>query len=284
MSRPALRYHGAKWRLAPWVIGHMPPHKVYVEPYGGAAGVLLRKPRSYSEVYNDLDGDIVTLFRVLRDPMQREALIEALTLTPYAREEFELAYEPADDPVERARRLYVRAEMGFGSAGATMGQTGFRVDTARQYGTAMHLWAQFPNSLAAIGQRFAGVLIEQRPALEVMQQHDGPDTLHYVDPPYVHSTRVLGAAGRRYYRHEMSDEDHAELLRVLMGLRGMVMLSGYGSALYRDALAHWHCERTMARMSAGSGTGLREECLWLNPACAAAVESAGFGLFEEATR
>ena len=91
VPRPALRYHGAKWRLAPWVIGHMPPHKVYVEPYGGAAGVLLRKPRSYSEVYNDLDGDIVTLFRVLRDPMRREALIEALTLTPYAREEFELA-------------------------------------------------------------------------------------------------------------------------------------------------------------------------------------------------
>ncbi|MDX3744916.1 DNA adenine methylase, partial [Pseudomonas sp.] len=119
ISAPVIRYHGSKFRLASWVTQYFPRHTCYVEPFGGAAGVLMQKPRSYAEVYNDLDGDVVNLFRVLQDPQARAALFEAVVLTPYARQEFERAWEPAEHPVERARRTIIRAQMGFGSAGAT---------------------------------------------------------------------------------------------------------------------------------------------------------------------
>ena len=158
--------------------------------------MLLQKERSYAEVYNDLDGDIVNFFQVLRDSSSRQKLLDAVMFTPYARAEFETAWEETADPVERARRTAIRAQMGFGSAGATKGETGFRIDTRRAYGTAQHLWAEYPQAIVAAGQRFQGVLIENRPALEVMRQHDAPDTLHFVDPPYLHGTRVLQANGQ----------------------------------------------------------------------------------------
>ena len=282
VTRPALRYHGAKFRIAPWMLRHFPPHGCYVEPFGGAAGVLLQKQRSYAEVYSDLDGDIVNFFRVLRDAGQRAALQELLALTPYARAEFDLAWEPTDDAIERARRLCVRAQMGFGSAGATKGVTGFRIDTKRACSTAQHLWMEYPDALAAVGARFAGVLIENRPALEVMPAHDGPDTLHFVDPPYVLGTRVLQGSGRGCYRHEMTDADHEELLATLLELEGMVIVTGYESDLYHDALRGWRVEKTDARISAGRGTAIRTEVLWMNSACAAALESAHGDLFSTA--
>lgn len=278
-SGPAVRYHGGKFRLAPWVIAHFPEHRFYTEPFGGAAGVLLQKPRSYSEVYNDLDGDMTNFFRVLRDPDLRAHLVEACVLTAYSREEFELAWEPAADPVERARRLCVRAQMGFGSGGATKSTTGFRIDCFREHGTAQHLWVRFPDNLRRVGERMTGVLIEQRPAVEVMQQHDSPETLHYVDPPYLHDLRVL--RGHGYYRHEMTDPDHQELLDVLPILRGMVVLSGYSSEMYDSALPEWQRVTTRARISAGRGTGLREEVLWISPRAWARLRRHG-DLFESA--
>ncbi|YCH23115.1 DNA adenine methylase [Pseudomonas sp. D1-3] len=267
ITAPVIRYHGSKFRLAPWVIEHLPEHTCYVEPFGGAGGVLMQKARAYAEVYNDLDGDIVNLFRVLQGEQSRAELIKAVTFTPYARAEFEIAWEPTDDPVERARRTIIRAQMGFGSAGATKGKTGFRIDTKREYGTAQALWAEYPESIAEIGQRLSGVLIENRPAIEVMRAHDARQTLHYVDPPYMHDTRYLGAKHGRYYRHEMTDEQHAELLAALLELEGMVVISGYPCELYDSMLLGWDRRETSARISAGRGTATRTECIWLNPAC-----------------
>lgn len=267
ITSPALRYHGAKFRLAPWVLKHFPEHRCYVEPFGGAAGVLLQKPRAYAEVYNDLDEDIANFFRVMRDRAQSDQLIQLLRLTPYARAEFDLAYEDCHEPVERARRTAVRACMGFGSAGATKGVTGFRIDTARPYGTAQHLWTRYPEQLGAVIERFQGVLIENRPAIEVMRQHDTPETLHFVDPPYVYATRSLRNVTQGCYRHEMNDEQHLELLATLKGLQGMVVLSGYPSSLYENELAEWQMSTTGARISAGRGTAIKTEVLWLNPAC-----------------
>lgn len=278
VTRPALRYHGGKFRLAPWILGFFPPHRIYAEAFGGAAGVLLQKPRSHGEVYNDLDGDIVNFFRVLRDPDQSARLIRACALTPYARDEFNLAWEPAEDPIERARRTAIRAQMGFGSAGATKGATGLRSDTQRRYTTAQMDWATYPDAIAHCAQRFVGVLIENRPAINVMQQHDTPETLHFVDPPYVHSTRVLRSQGG--YRHELSDDDHENLIAALFQLRGMVVLSGYESDLYMDTLRGWHVHRTAARISAGRGTAIRTEVVWLNPACAAALNRQHGSLFQ----
>lgn len=259
----------------------IPEHRCYVEPFGGAAGVLLQKPRSYAEVYNDLDGDVVNFFRVLRDPAMREELERRCVLTPYARSEFDQAWEPTSDAIERARRLAVRAQMGFGSAGATKGQTGFRVDTKRAYGTAQQLWAEYPRALAAAGQRFAGVLIENRPAIDVMQQHDAADTVHFVDPPYVLSTRVLQGGANGYYRHELSQEDHEDLLAALLQLEGMVVVSGYETDLYHDTLRGWRVHRTPSRISAGRGTAVRTEVVWVNAACCAALDQRPGGLFAQ---
>lgn len=269
--RPVLRYHGAKFRLAPWIISHFPEHRVYVEPFGGAGGVLVRKPRAYSEVYNDLDGDVANLFRVMRDPDARQRLTEAIVFTPYARTEFEAAFEPIDDPVERARRLVIRAMMGFGSAGATKETTGFRIDTKREYETAQQLWAMYPDNLAAVGLRLTDVLIENRPALDVIRAHDTAATLHYIDPPYLPDLREQRNASTAY-RHEMSVDDHLQLLEALRGLSGMVVLSGYPSALYDQNLLGWEKRATGARIAAGRGTAVRHEVLWLNPACVASLQ------------
>jgi DNA adenine methylase len=277
IERPALRYHGAKFRLASWIIRFFPPHRIYTEAFGGAAGVLLHKARAHGEVYNDLDGDVVCFFRCLRDPSMREQLIEVCRFTPYARAEFELAWELSTDPVERARRVAVRAQMGFGSAGATKGSTGLRSDLKRRFTPAQQDWAAYPAAIRAAGERFSGVLIENRPAIDVLQQHDGPDTLHYVDPPYVHATRVMRKQGG--YRHELGDEDHEELLEALQELQGMVVLSGYDSDAYRSALSNWKKYTTESRISAGRGTAIRTECVWLNPACSAALNHGCAGLF-----
>ena len=265
MTHPFMRYHGGKFRLAHWIISHMPNHTCYTESFGGAAGVLLQKPKSYAEVYNDLDGDIVNLFRVVRDKQLCELLKEQLLLTPYARDEFELANLESDDPVERARRTIIRAEMGFGSAGATKGCTGFRIDTKRQYGTAQALWAKYPERISNICQRLTNVLIENKPAIDVIQNHDAPTTLHFVDPPYVFDTRYAGAAAGRVYKHEMDNSQHEELLQCLVNVQGMVLLSGYPSDLYNDLLTKWRCVTTTARIAAGRGTDTRTECLWINP-------------------
>lgn len=282
VKRPALRYHGGKFRLASWLLQFFPAHGCYVEPFGGAAGVLLRKPRAYAEVYNDLDGEIVNFFRVLRDPVMRADLIEACRLTPYARDEFDLSYEPTDDALERARRTCVRAAMGFGSAGATKASTGFRTDTRRKYGTAQHNWADYPGALGAIGERFSGVLIENRDAIDIIRAHDGPDTLFFVDPPYVHETRSMRNRGG--YRHELDDEAHRALLTALRAVDGMVILCGYATELYDSQLAGWQRHSTAARISGGRGTSLRTEVAWLNPACVAALESARADLFASPTK
>lgn len=249
VTRPALRYHGAKFRLAPWTMQFFPPHVCYTEAFGGAAGVLLQKPRSYAEVYNDLDGDIVNFFRVCRDPATRGHLIDACALTPYSRAEFDLAWEATDDAVERARRTAVRASMSFGSAGSTKGRSGFRIDTRRKHGTASHVWASYPPALAMVGERFEGVVIENRPATSVLIQHDAPDTLHFVDPPYLPSTRDRHAIDR-YYRHEMTQIDHGELLGVLKRLQGMVVLCGYPSDLYEGELVGWQRHETSEDLEA----------------------------------
>jgi DNA adenine methylase len=189
-SRPVLRWHGGKWKLAPWIISFFPSHRVYVEPFGGAASVLLRKERAYAEVYNDLDDDVVNLFRVLQNPEQGGALVRLLELTPFARTEFELGWDETDDHVEKARRLIIRAFMGFGSnAHSDKGRghktTGFRANSSRSGTTPAHDWESYPAALPAVIERFRGVAIERRPAHQVMSAHDWADTLHYVDPPYL---------------------------------------------------------------------------------------------------
>lgn len=280
LKRPVLRYHGGKWMLAPWVISHFPEHRIYVEPFGGAASVLMRKPRSYAEVYNDLDEEIVNVFRILRDPVAAGELERLLRLTPFARGEFEQAYVACDVPLERARRTIIKSFMGFASSAITRpsrsgmrtrasvwkSPTGFRADSNKSGTTPAHDWSSYPAHLRYFCARLSGVVIENKPALEVMQTHDRADTLHYVDPPYVYSSR----GGRHEYRHEMSDHQHKELAEVLRRLRGMVVLSAYPCDLYdRELYPDW---RRFEISSMADGARRRTEVLHLNPAAYAARE------------
>lgn len=276
VTRPALRYLGGKWLLAPWIIAHLPPHRTYVEPFAGAASVLLRKPRAYSEVYNDLGDDVVGLFRVLRDADMAAQLVEALRLTPFARVEFEESYTPTLDPVERARRLVVRSYMGFGSGAANVDRgTGFRRNATRAGSIPAHDWARYPDALLAVVERMQGVIVEQRPAMEVMERFDSDETAHYVDPPYLHETRSqkrIKGQLHHAYPHELTDADHVELLAFLQTLKGPVVLSGYPSPLYDDALVGW---RRVEKDALADGARERRECLWLSPATQAQLNRAG---------
>lgn len=270
-TRPVLRWHGGKWKLAPWIISHFPPHRVYVEPFGGAASVLMRKPRSYGEVYNDLDQDVVNLFRVLQDTTQAAQLTEKLRLTPFAREEFELGYLDTEDPIERARRLVILCFMGFGSNGHNKAtRTGFRANSNRSGTTPAHDWANYPDRLPAIIDRLRGIVIENRDALEVMAQHDSPETLHYVDPPYVWETRSSAMHRNRCYTHEMDAEGHGRLLTFLGTLEGAVVLSGYPHDTYDAALSGW---RRIECVAHADGARDRTEVLWINPLGSAAMDA-----------
>jgi DNA adenine methylase len=290
VGRPILRWHGGKWKLARWLMGFFPEHRIYVEPFGGAGSVLIRKPRVYAEIYNDLDDVVVNLFRVLRDDAKSMRLIEALRVTPFAREEFTDALEAAEDDIERARHLIVRSYMGFGSnahSGSAVADktgfksytrpddyrsTGFRANSNRSGTTPAHDWANYPDALPAIVERLRGVIVEQRPAIDVMRQHDGPATLHYVDPPYLPETRSPSNKydlKHRMYRHELTPDDHRELLTFLKTLEGFVILSGYPAPLYDEALPDWRRETCAAH---ADGARERTEVVWLNPACAAALD------------
>jgi DNA adenine methylase len=254
-ARPLVRYHGGKWVLAPWIISHFPEHRCYVEPFGGGGSVLLRKRRSYAEVYNDLDGEIVNLFAVARD--NGEALAKLVELTPFARAEFLESYSPAEDPLEQARRTLVRSFMGFGS-NAHNKATGFRANSNRSGTTPAHDWMNYPEALRMTVQRLRGVVIENRDAIACMKQHDAPTTLHYVDPPYVFGTR---ADAGHDYRHEMTDQDHQTLAGALRELQGMVVVSGYRCDLYDAIYAGW---RRIDRAAHADGAAKRVESLWLS--------------------
>lgn len=259
MARPLVRYHGGKWRLAPWIIRHFPAHRVYVEPFGGGGSVLLRKPRAYAEVYNDLDGEIVNLFRVARDDGDR--LARLCELTPFARDEFLGSYEPATDPLEQARRTLVRSFQGFGSASVSRQVSGFRANSNRSGTTPAHDWMSYPEALRETVERLRGVVVENRDALTCMRAHDAPDTLHYVDPPYVHETRYLGTK-THCYRHEMDDAQHRVLAAGLRTLVGMVVVSGYRCDLYDGLYEGW---RRVDGRAMADGARPRVESLWLSP-------------------
>lgn len=266
--RPLLRWHGGKFVLAPKIVDLFPPHRKYTEIYGGAASVLLYKDRCYSEVYNDLDQGVVNLMQVLRDGKADE-LVRRLRLTPFARREFDLSYRPSKVKLESARRLIVRSFMGFGSDGHNVDVvTGFRADSDKSGTTPAHDWANYPEVLSYIADRIAGVVIESRPALKVLADHDRDDALHYVDPPYLPSTRSdksrKGGGKYHAYAHEMSEACHVEMLTALLNVSGMVALSAYPSELYADMLhpAGWECVEFSAH---ADGARDRTEQVWLNP-------------------
>lgn len=283
ISRPILRYHGGKFRLAPRLIALFPPHRVYTEVFGGAASVLLSKSRSYAEIYNDLDGEVVNVFRVMQDRRKARRLEELLRVTPFARAEFLLSYTRARTDVERARRTIIRSFMGFGSdsisrqkasrAGfntrlSSVMSTGFRWNQNKRGVTAATDWRRYPDHLQRFCDRLQGVTIEQRPATDILVKMDSPETLHYVDPPYPMHVRRRGngTTPEHRYRHEMTDQDHERLARNLRQLKGMVIVSSYPSPFYERLFRGWHSVQWTGGQfcSANSAHQVRTEVVWVN--------------------
>jgi len=251
--RPILRYPGAKWRLADWIDSYIPPHDVYLEPFFGSGAVFFNKLPSQLETINDINGDVVNLFRILRDsPDELARLIE---LTPWAREEYLASYEPTDNELERARRFMVRCwqaratRIGFA--------TGWRHDVKGRLNTSCpRTWNELPTVIQAVAGRLKLAQIEQQPAIELIQRYAYPGVLIYADPPYPVSTRQ-----RNIYAEEMTDADHVELLNVLKAHPGPVLLSSYENELYNEYLSGWR--KTVKQSQAEAGK-IATEVLWLN--------------------
>lgn len=262
--RPAFAYYGGKARLAPWIASLLPQHRVYVEPFAGSAAVLFAKPPTSHEILNDLDGQIVNFYRLLRE--RPEDLEMACRLTPYARDEYLAADfdEPGIDDLERARRWYCRSTQGFGQS-ATVA-TGWSIST-RQNSPRMGQITNRLGRFAELAERLRHVFVENLPALDIIDRYGAdPTACLYVDPPYLAETRT----SLNCYRHEMHDEDsHRQLADALREAKAAVVLSGYASPLYdEDLYAGWERIERQVVLRAGNGRTRRldnaVEVLWSN--------------------
>lgn len=249
-----LNYPGAKWGMAQEIVQLMPPHRSYLEPFFGSGAVLFNKPPSAIETVNDIDGDITNFFAVLRE--HPDELARMISLTPYARDIFNDAHENRGaDPLDRAWRFAIRSKMGHGFK--TYQNTGFKIDVyARERSYCVDCWNRLPQDLIKAAQRLKGVQIENQPALDLIRKFNHDNVLIYADPPYLLNTR-----GGKQYRHEMTEQDHVELLDVLKQHKGSVILSGYPSELYDRELKGWN---RINRKSYNQNSDPRTEVLWCN--------------------
>jgi DNA adenine methylase len=261
---PLLRWAGAKWKLAKWIIAQFPPHISYVEPFTGSAAIFLRKSPSKIEVLNDLNQDVLNFFDVLRS--RPDELIRAIQLTPFSRAEYERSYEPTEDPLERARRLYVLCWQSFGAYAGK--KTGWRHQPTELRGTGIAREFSRVNGLWHAVERLKMAQLECRPALEVVERFDTPDTLFYVDPPYPWKDRAEG--GRHRYQHEMTNADHAALAGAIHQAKGMFLISGY-EGLYSDLFADW---RVVSKSTTTNGNSVATEYLWISPSVDDAIQKA----------
>lgn len=265
------KYPGSKWSLADWIINFFPKHHSYLEPFFGSGAVLFNKPRSNIETVNDLDGNVVNLFEwIKKDP---ERLAHEIYYTPYARQVYEDAFAAVpEDGLGKAVNFYIRLNMGHGFR-TTGEKVGWKNDVqGREAAYAAKCWAKTPEVIIQAAERLRGVQIENRPAVELIRRFNYQNVLIYADPPYMLGTRQ----NRKQYRHEMTDDDHMELLEAIKAHRGPAIISGYDSDLYNRELKGWYKD---GRTSFTQTASRRREILWMNFEPAAQME-----LFLEGTR
>ena len=268
LTRPkkliAFGWYGGKFSHLDWLMPLLPVCRHYCEPFAGSAAVLLNRKPSPVETYNDLDGEIVNFFRVLRQ--NKEQLIEAILLTPFSREEFALAcvLDPDLPNMERARRFYVRArQVRTGLAQkASLGRWANCKNTSRAgMSGVVSRWLGAVEHLPWIAERLLRVQIENRPAIDVIELYDSPETLFYCDPPYIHETRGDPHA----YYNEMTDMDHRELARVLNAVKGKVSISNYQCDLMDELYPPPKWQKHVSSEKTNHATkGKRTEALWTN--------------------
>ncbi len=248
-----LKYPGSKWRIASWIIEHFPEHKVYLEPFFGSGAVFFLKQPSYIETINDIDGNVINLFRVCRE--NPEKLAAQLNLTPFSREEFVSCYEiEVSDPVERARRTIVRYHQSFGTSNSTK-NCWRNVQTAGGPRCAT-MWNYLPQSVIETCERLKCAQIENLEAVSLIERFNDPDVLIYCDPPYLQSLRK-----RSMYANEMNEEDHRKLLETILKSKAKIIISGYDSDLYNNMLCNWETDEIDALAQFGLH---RKEKIWMN--------------------
>lgn len=259
--RPVLKYPGSKWRIARNLVELIPEHHSYLEPYAGSLALLFNKHPSAIETVNDLDSSITNLFWCIQKDSER--LARLVMTTPYARELYEQQFE-CSDPMryasrfQRAAGFLVQCWQGHGfRTGGSM--SGWKNDVqGRERAYALWDWYQLPEWILGIAERLRTVQIENRPALEVIRRFGHKNVFMYLDPPYVLNARK---GRRKQYRHEMSDADHEELLRLITDSPAKIMISGYETELYDRYLCGW--EKRQFR-SCAEGGGVRMETVWMN--------------------
>jgi DNA adenine methylase len=258
----AFAYYGGKNRLANDLIALMPPHDHYCEPFGGSLAVLFAKEPANIETVNDLNSDLVHFFRTLRD--NPDPLIHALELTPYSREEFIYSWDITTDPIERARRFYVRVSMDISKAGRHCNRS-WASNRTYVTGAASYTcknWVSKIDGLPKIVQRLRNVQIENLPALKIIQKYDSASTFFYLDPPYLHSSRT----SKNDYIYEMNLSDHKAMIERLNSIKGLAMVSGYEDKAANQLFHGWHKHTFPARqvsMSKGNGR-IAQEVVWMN--------------------
>lgn len=266
--RPPLKYHGGKHYLARRIIALMPAHRVYVEPYFGGGSVLLNKDPSPVEVASDIDARLVDFWTTLRDHPRR--LAEALKDVRYSRESFEewkdwLTDLEATSPVDTAAQYLIISRMSRGGLGEDFAWSDRLRGKRRPGGPVpgdLNAWDTARAGLPSVAARIRHVEFSQGHATSLIARHDAHDAVIYCDPPYLHETRTV----KRSYGHEMTRRDHDEMLGMLLGCRGTVMLSGYRSDLYDSRLAGWARHEFDLPNHSGQGAAKqrRIECLWIN--------------------
>lgn len=252
--KTVLKYPGAKNRLASWICSYIPPHQVYLEPYFGSGAVFFNKEPVKIETINDLDGNVVNYFKVIRE--HPEKLVAQLTMTPYSRDEYDRSFEVIDgeSDIERARKFAVKCWQGFGCS--NLYRNGFRTSQQSNSPRTTKEWQEIPERLLAASERLKNAQIEHVPAVELIKRYNTKDVFMYIDPPYLLSTR------KKYlYRNEMKDADHVELLSLLLKHPGKILLSGYDNELYNSMLQGW--SKVSAKSQAERGIP-RTETLWMN--------------------
>lgn len=247
-----LKYPGGKWRISEWILSFFPEHKVYVEPFFGSGACFFNKKPAYIETINDMNGDIVNLFRVCRD--YPEELATSINLTPFSRDEFISCNASSDNPIEQARRTLVRYHQSFGTSNSsrnswknTQTYGGPRCDT---------MWNHLPETIVKCCERLKEAQIENTDALTLIERYNDEHTLIYCDPPYLQSLRK-----RNLYACEMKDEQHIKMLNLLKKSKSQIVLSGYDNDLYNSELSDWNT----AEKETTAQYGLhRTEKLWMN--------------------
>jgi DNA adenine methylase len=259
-----LKYPGSKKRIAPWIVGQFPDNYrelVYLEPYFGSGSVFFEKDPSVIETVNDIDGEVINLFKQIRE--HPGELTRLISLTPWSRQEYYAAFEHTDDGLEQARRLLIRAWMGRGGSGIIY-RNGLRFNKKKN-GPLLNFCDFLPDRIAVAADRLlhsatGPVQIENKDAVTLIKEYDHENVLIYIDPPYPRPVRNKN----KLYKHEMTDDDHIRLLEAVTGSKARILISGYDNTMYGTYLTDWHKD---TRMTFDDASNKKTETVWRNYAC-----------------